>query len=74
MKLNNRVYDILKWVVIIVIPAAATAYVSLSAVWGWPFADEISKTAAAVCMFLGTLLGISTVKYNQEQKPPADNE
>ncbi|MBR2853927.1 MAG: phage holin [Clostridia bacterium] len=74
MKLSNRVYDILKWVVIIVIPAAATAYVSLAAVWGWPFADEISKTAAAVCMFLGAILGISSVNYNKDNKPPAENE
>lgn len=38
MKLNNKVYDVLKWIALIVIPALATAYVSLAAIWGWPIA------------------------------------
>jgi len=65
MKLNDKVYDILKWVTMIVIPALATAYVGLAAVWGWPYADEIAKTAAVVCTLLGALLGISTAQYNK---------
>lgn len=72
MKLNDRVYDILKWVVIVVIPALATAYVALSGIWGWPYADEIAKTAAAVCALLGALLGISTAQYNKKKQPPDD--
>lgn len=65
MKLPNKVYDILKWVTMIVIPALATAYVGLAAVWAWPYADEIAKTAAVVCTLLGALLGISTAQYNK---------
>lgn len=65
MKLSNKVYDILKWVTMIVIPALATAYVGLAAVWAWPYADEIAKTAAVVCTLLGALLGISTAQYNK---------
>lgn len=72
MKLNDRVYDILKWVVIVVIPALATAYVALSGIWGWPYADKIAKTAAAVCALLGALLGVSTAQYNKEKQPPDD--
>lgn len=63
MKLNDRIYDILKWVVLIVIPALAVAYVALAGIWGWPFAEEISKTANAICTLLGALLGISTAQY-----------
>lgn len=69
MKLNDKVYDILKWVTMIVIPALATAYVGLAAVWGWPYADEIAKTAAVVCTLLGALLGISTAQYNKQEPP-----
>lgn len=65
MKLNNGVYDILKWIVMIVLPALATAYVGLSAIWGWPYADEVAKTVAIVCTLLGALLGISTAEYNK---------
>lgn len=59
----NKVYDVLKWVVLIVIPALAVAYVALAGIWGWPFAEEISKTANAVCTLLGAILGISTAQY-----------
>lgn len=67
MKLPDNVYDILKWITMIVIPALATAYVGLAAVWGWPFADQIAKTAAVICTLLGALLGISTAQYNKDE-------
>ena len=65
MIIPDKVYDLLKWVTMIVIPALATAYVGLAAVWGWPYAEEIAKTAAVVCTLLGALLGISTAQYNK---------
>ena len=67
MMLSNRGYDILKWVVMIAIPAAATAYVGLAAVWGWPYAEQVAKTSAVVCTLLGALLGVSTAEYNRDQ-------
>ena len=67
MKLNDRIYDWLKWITMVVIPALTTAYVGLSAVWGWPYATEIAKTSAVVCTLLGALLGISTATYNKQQ-------
>ena len=66
MKLNDKVYDVLKWVVIIVLPAAATLYKALSSVWGWPFSDEVVTTITAVDTFLGAVLCISTATYNKE--------
>lgn len=66
MKLNDKAYDILKWVVIIVLPAAATLYKALSSAWGWPFADEVVTTIMAVDTFLGAVLCISTAVYNKE--------
>ena len=68
MKLDDRIYNILKWVTMVVIPALTTAYVGLAAVWGWAYATEIAKTSAVVCTLLGALLGISTAEYNKEQK------
>lgn len=67
MKLPDKVYDILKWITMIVIPALATSYVGFAEIWGWPFADEIAKTAAVVCTLLGALLGISTAEYNKDK-------
>lgn len=65
MKLSNQVYDILKWVVMICIPALTTAYVGLASIWGWPYAEEVAKTSAVICTLLGALLGISTAQYNK---------
>ena len=64
--LSNSTYDILKWITMIVLPALATAYVGLAAVWGWPYSDEVAKTTAVICTLLGALLGISTAQYNKE--------
>lgn len=71
--LSNRVYDIMKWCVMIAIPALTTAYVGLSGIWGWPYATEVAKTSAVICTLLGALLGISTAQYNK-QEPPNDKE
>ena len=68
MKLNNKVYDILKWLVIIVMPAVATLYAALAAVWAWPYADEVVTTITAVDTFLGAVLCISTAQYHKENK------
>lgn len=73
MKLSNKLYDILKWITMIVIPALATAYVGFASIWGWPYADEVAKTAAVVCTLLGALLGISTAEYNKLEPPDEIN-
>lgn len=67
MKLPNEVYDVLKWIVMICIPAITTAYVGLSAVWGFPYATEVAKTSAVICTLLGALLGISTAEFNKDK-------
>ena len=68
MQLNSKVYDILKWITLILIPALTTAYVGLAAIWDAPFIypDEVAKTSAVICTLLGALLGISTAQYNKE--------
>lgn len=68
MKLPDKVYDVLKWVTMIVIPALTTAYVGLAAVWGWSFSTEVAKTSAVICTLLGALLGISTADYNKNNQ------
>ena len=68
MKLPDSVYNILKWITMIVLPACATAYVGLAAIWGWPYADQVAKTTAVICTLLGALLGISTAQYNKDSK------
>ena len=69
MLIPNSWYDVLKWIVMILLPACATAYVGLAAIWAWPYAEEVAKTSAVVCTLLGALLGISTAEYNKTEPP-----
>ena len=68
MRLPDKLYVVLKWLTLVCIPALTTAYVGLSAVWGFPYPDEVAKTSAVICALLGALLGISTAEYNRNKK------
>jgi hypothetical protein len=59
-------YDVLKWVALVVLPAIAILYESLAGIWGLPFADQIPATITAVDLFLGVLLGVSSATYNKK--------
>ena len=66
--LSNKVYDILKYITIIILPAVGAAYTGLSQIWTLPYASEIPATITVICTFLGAILCISTAQYNQQQK------
>lgn len=65
MVFENKVYDILKYVALIVLPAIGTLYFALSSIWNLPYGTEIVGTITAVDAFLGALVGISTSNYNK---------
>lgn len=65
MKLNNKVYDVMKWIVMIVLPAISALYVGLGSIWDWPCIEQVAGTISCVTVFLGALLGISTAQYNK---------
>lgn len=72
----DKIYDILKWIALIVLPALGTLYFSLSKIWGFPLGVEIVGTISAIDTFLGALLGISTAQYNKvnnDENKPTDN-
>lgn len=74
-KMENHVYDVLKYIAQIVLPAFATLYFALAKIWGFPYGEEIVGTISAVDVFLGALLQISTNQYNKEQTiQPPDEE
>ena len=70
--LPNRVYDLIKYIVTIILPAASVLYVALAGIWGWPYADEISRTIAAVYTFLCALMGISSLTAKADPDKKAD--
>lgn len=66
MKMDNKVYDVLKWIAQILLPAIATLYFALAQIWGLPYAEQIVGTITAIDAFMGVLLGISTYQYKKE--------
>lgn len=65
MKMDNRLYDVIKYIAQIVLPALATLYFALSKIWGLPYGEEIVGTISAIDVFLGALLGLSSMNYNK---------
>ena len=66
MILNDRVYDILKWIAMVCLPALGTLYFALAGIWGFPYGEQIVGTIMAIDTFLGALLGISSIQYNKK--------
>lgn len=63
MKIPSKVYDILKEIAQVVLPALGTLYFALSQIWGLPFGEQIVGTITAIDMFLGACLHISNKNY-----------
>ena len=64
--MSNKVYDVLKWIAMVVLPAIATLYFALAGIWGLPYGEEVVGTIMAVDTFLGVVLGISSVQYSKK--------
>ena len=66
--MSNKVYDVLKWIAMVCLPAIGTLYFVLAGIWGFPYGEEIVGTITAVDTFLGVLLGVSTAQYNKNKE------
>lgn len=63
--MNNKLYDVLKQIALVWLPAVGALYFALSGIWGLPYAREVVGTITAVDTFLGAILGISTASYKK---------
>ncbi len=70
MILNDKLYKVLKWIALVVLPACGTLYFALAGIWNFPFGEQVVGTITAVDTFFGALLGISTANYNKAQTEP----
>lgn len=70
--LNDKQYNILKWIAQILLPALGALYFALGGIWGLPNVEQVVGTIAAVDAFLGVLLGISTSQYEKNEKYDGD--
>lgn len=56
--IKNKTYDILKALATIILPAIATLYITLAAIWGFGLANEVNATIEAIICFINALLGL----------------
>lgn len=73
MKLNDDVYKFLKWLGLLALPGLATFWGVVGVAWGIPHTTEVVTTLSATAVLVGTLIGVSTAKYNKDKEKEEDN-
>ena len=66
--MSNKLYDILKYIAQIILPAIGTLYFALAGIWGLPYGEEVVGTITALDTFLGVVLGISSMNYKNKEE------
>lgn len=74
MLLNNKEYNLLKWIAQILLPALGTLYFAMSAIWHLPKVEEVVGSITVVDTFLGLLLGVSTKHFNNQSPDTPDGD
>jgi len=65
---SNKVYNVMKWIALILLPALSTLIMSIGDIWAIPYKEQIALTITAVDTFLGAILAISSASYKGEGK------
>lgn len=66
--MNKRIYDTLKWIAQILLPALGALYAALAGIWGWPYAEAVVGTISAVDVFLGAVLMLDSRKFFEDKQ------
>lgn len=68
MKMNDKTYDVLKWIATYLLPALGTLYFALAQIWNLPYGEQVVGSITAIDTFLGVVLGLSTSQYNKQKE------
>lgn len=68
MKIDDRLYECLKWLCLIALPAIAWFYGAMAETWSLPYGDQIVTTVNAIGTLIGILIGVSTYNYRKEEE------
>lgn len=68
MILNDKNYKILKWFVLIVLPASTTLFGVIGLTLNWDNVDGITTIMVAITTFLGSIIGISNANFKKEEE------
>ena len=64
--MSNKVYDVLKVVVAIILPLLSTLYIGLANIWGFGFGEQVDKTIQLIIAAINALLGMAIVKSSSD--------
>ena len=67
MKLNSQTYDIIKWIVQVVMPALIVAIGTIGGATAWEHTELTMTVLGAVTTFLGASLGLSSAQYYKDE-------
>lgn len=67
MVLPNKVYDILKWLLVNFVPALIVLITTLGVIYNFE-TEIITLTIGAVATFIATIIGISNYNYKKGDK------
>lgn len=68
MILNDKDYNILKWVLLTVVPALNILIATLCALYGWTWGNIVIGTIDAFAAFVGAIIGVGSIKYQKALK------
>lgn len=68
MVLPEKVYQILKWLSLVCLPAVCALWVALGKIWGFPYVAEIAGTISAIEVFIGAIIGVSQINLAIKEK------
>lgn len=65
--LPDGIYDILKWIGLVLCPALAVLVATVGPAWGMPYVEPVVTTINAVGLFIGALIGVSQLSAQEQQ-------
>jgi len=63
--LPPKIYDKVKFLVLILLPAFSTFYFTFGNIWGFPEVEKVIGSVTAAELFLGAVIGLSARNYNR---------
>lgn len=63
---DNRIFDTLKWIATVGLPALTALWLTIGHIWSLPYVEPIGATLAAITTFACALLGISSIQYQKK--------
>jgi len=72
--MNNKIYDVLKYISVIGVPAVVLFINTLGQIWNWQHTTEITATISAIGVLIGALIQLSSAKYKKSQNNENEEE